>query len=203
LQAEDIRTVLDAAGLDRVALYSESGGVHSGLRFAARYPERVSRFVITGGYVHGRARRHGTPPEQDALRLMINEGWKSELEGFGAAFMLTYFPEGPLEAVRDAARIMRSSKPPSVELALRDAINTVDNAGLLQEVMCPVLIVHGRNDAVHPLSEARKLAAGLPDARLHVLDTANHFPIPGHATWTPFLHLLTAFLDEDAGAGSG
>ena len=39
---------------------------------------------------------------------------------------------------------------------------------------CEVLIVHGEQDAVAPLPEARSLAEGAGDAQLHVLPHAGH-----------------------------
>lgn len=78
--AEEISIVAKAAGLDRFALYSESGGVHAALRFAAKYPQCVSRLIVVGGYVHGRSRRRGAP-DHDPLRAMIAEGWRNPDSG--------------------------------------------------------------------------------------------------------------------------
>jgi DNA-binding winged helix-turn-helix (wHTH) protein len=51
--AEDMRVILDAAGLDRTAVFCLSCGALTALTFAARYPERVTRLVVMGGYVDG------------------------------------------------------------------------------------------------------------------------------------------------------
>lgn len=192
--AEELALVADAVGFDRFAIFSQSGGVHAALRFAARYPARVSRLVIAGGYVEGRSRRSGTEVADDAFRHLVAEGWRAEAEGIGAAFMLAYLPEGPLEAIMAAARNFQDSVSKETELALRDAINTVDNGPLLPQIRCPTLIVHARHDAVHPLSEARKLAAGIADAELLVLDTANHLPLPGNPSWDVFVSAFRDFL---------
>ena len=73
--AEEVGAAIDAAGFDDVILYSDSGGVHASLRFAAQYPKRVRKLVIVGGYVKGRARRGN---EQDFLRGMVEEDWSYE-----------------------------------------------------------------------------------------------------------------------------
>jgi DNA-binding winged helix-turn-helix (wHTH) protein/predicted esterase len=196
VMADDLRAAADAAGFDRFALFSQSGGVHVALRFAARHPDRVSRLIVLGGYVQGRSLRRGTDAKSDALRRMIAEGWEDLGGGYGTAFLLTYFPEGPLEEVRGIAQMMQSGTSREAELAIRDAINIVDNAHLLPKIACPVLLIHGRGDTVHPLTEAQKLAAGLADAELLVLDTANHLPVPGHPTWQEFLSAFLSFLAE-------
>ena len=196
--AEQIGAVADAAGFDRFALYSLSGGVHSTLRFAVKYPERIEKLVIMGGYVKGRSIRHGTAPEFDAFRHMTIDGWDAELDGMKAAIMFPYFPEGPIDAIIDAARNLRGSSSKAEELAIRDAVNTADNSNLLANVKCPTLVVHARHDAVHPLSEARAFAAGIPDAELLILETANHVPVPGSAAWDVFLSAMRDFLSPSS-----
>lgn len=196
--AENIRMLADAAGFGRFAIVSVSGGVHHALRFAARYPDRVSRMVIQGGYAQGRSRRDGADSEKDIFRYMIDEGWKSEAQQIGGAFMLPYFPEGPLEAILDAARIFQSGLSRETELALRDLTNTADSTDILPLVTCPVLVIHGRHDTVHPVSEARKLVEGLSDAELWIMETANHLPLAGHALADDYTAAVLDFLSHDS-----
>lgn len=59
---------------------------------------------------------------------------------------------------------MQAACPPETMLHDRDAINDATVAHLLDQVRCPVLILHARGDAVHPVSQAQKLAAGIPRA---------------------------------------
>ena len=60
----------------------------------------------------------------------------------------------------------------------------------------PTLIIHSRDDPMHPLSEARKLAANIANAELLVYDTSNHMPIPGHRLWDRFVTDVLNFLSE-------
>ena len=193
VQADDAAAVADAAGFDRFAGVSMSGGVLTAIEFAARYPERLSRLVIVGGYADGRSRR-GQTEGPEALKSMVAEGWAESESAFATAFITSYFPEGPLEDVRRIVRHMQAACPPDVMLKDRDAINNASVAHLLSQVKCPTLILHARGDAVHPLSEARKLAAGIPDAELVILETANHFPYPGNKVWETYIETLTDFL---------
>lgn len=193
VQAEDAAAVADAAGFDRFAGVSMSGGVLTAIEFAARYPERLSRLVIVGGYADGRSRR-GQTEGPEALKSMVAEGWAESESAFATAFITSYFPEGPLEDVRRIVRHMQAACPLEVMPKNRDAINTASVAHLLSQVKCPTLILHARGDAVHPLSEARKLAAGIPDAELVILETANHFPYPGNKVWETYIETLTEFL---------
>lgn len=48
-----LTAVLDALGLDRVAMLGGSSGGCAAIAFAARFPERVARLVLYGAYAHG------------------------------------------------------------------------------------------------------------------------------------------------------
>ena len=45
---------------------------------------------------------------------------------------------------------------------------------------------------------AKKLAAGIPNAELLVLETANHLPLLGHPTWDVFFEAFCRFLKIDS-----
>ncbi|MCR9158477.1 MAG: alpha/beta fold hydrolase [Rhodobacteraceae bacterium] len=193
IEARDAAAVADAAGFDRFAAVSFSGGCITALTFAALYPERLTRLAIVGGYVEGRSRR-SAEAAPDALKGMIAEGWARPESAFANAFATAYFPEGPADATREVLRMMQAACPPETMLRNRDAINTADVAHLLDQVRCPVLILHARDDAVHPLSQAQKMAAGIPGAELVVLQTANHCPLYGSSCWEGYNRTLAEFL---------
>lgn len=150
-QADNSAAVADAAGFDCFAILSESGGCLAAIHFAARYPERVSRLVIVGGYAEGAARR-GEAQGGAAIRSMIAEGWDQPDSPFATAFLTTYFPEGPLDTVRNLVAMMQASCSTETRLGFRDAIDAVSVVDLLPLVRCPTLILHARDEAVHPLS---------------------------------------------------
>lgn len=153
--------------------------------------------VIHGGYVQGRSRRTGTDSAEDVFRHLIDQGWQKETAQIGAAFMLPYFPEGPIEAISEGAKIFQDAVSRETELAMRDLMNEIDSSEFLPKVTCPVLVIHGRHDTVHPVSEARKLAEGLPDAELWIMETANHLPVAGHPLWEEYFSGLLEFLLRD------
>ncbi|WP_094021668.1 alpha/beta fold hydrolase [Maliponia aquimaris] len=199
-RAEDLRAVADAAGLDRFVLFAQSGGCLQAIRFAAKYPDRVTRLLINGGYAEGRSRRgdtHGT----ETMRGLIAEGWNKPESSFALAFSLLYFPEGPLDLAEEVMQVMRRACPMDNMLAVRDAVNGANVLKDLPHIACPTLIVHSRNDTVHPLSQAQKLAAGIPGAELAVLETANHVPLPGNPAFAPFLDIVLDFLADAAPQG--
>ncbi|PWJ10509.1 alpha/beta fold hydrolase [Jannaschia seohaensis] len=193
---DELKQVMDAAQMENAAVVALSGGVHAALRLAAQFPERVSKLVLVGGYVTGRALRRNAP---DPLRGLMEEASDQQSPTLTEAFMLAYWPEGPLETLREKARIVRSATSPGNALRMRDMINQVSNADMLQNVRCPTLVIHGRNDSLHPISEARALAAGIPNSEMMVLETANHWPLPGNSVWLQFLYGMEEFLARRIG----
>ncbi len=109
--------------------------------------------------------------------------------------MAAYFPEGPHDVVREMAAFSQTTTTQDAILKRRDRINRASVADHLPAITAPTLIIHGRGDGVHPISEARKLAAGIADAELLIYDTDNHMPLPGHPLWPRFLRDFFAFLD--------
>ncbi len=194
--AEDILAVTQAAGFDRFAIVAEFGGLFSALRFVAQFPDRVSKLAIVGGWAEGRDHRDGVEGP-DSIRNLIIEGWQDPESGYAVGSLLSYFPEGPLETVREIVREMQTLYSVEQKLYQRDSGNTASVLHLLPKVQCPTLVLHGRGSAVHPLSEARKLAAGIPDASLVVLETANHIPLPGNDSYDMYIQTLQDFLGDD------
>jgi len=194
-QADQMCAVLDAAKVDRAAILSESGGVLPAIYMAANHPDRVTKLAIMGGYVDGPDRRATSRPV-DPIRTSIDAGWDKSHSGFLMGWVSSYCPEGPLEDLRAITEMARQATSRETMLAIRDQLNAASIASLLPKVHCPTLILHARHDAVHPLDEAQKLAAGIRNAELMVFDTANHLPVAGHPLWDQYVSTVTAFLAD-------
>ena len=50
----DLEAVIDAAGLERFALFGHSQGGAIAMEYAVRHPERVTHLVLLGTYIRGR-----------------------------------------------------------------------------------------------------------------------------------------------------
>ena len=194
-EALNMLSAADAAGLERFALFCQAGSALSGVYLAAHYPERVTAMVLNGGYAEGRNLRADTTGTQ-AMFGMISEAWDKPESSFLLAYALLYFPEGPLDLAKDIVEIMHKSCPEENMLRMRQAFNDASVLDVLPKVQCPTLIVHAREDPIHPLTEARKLAAGITNSELVVLNSANHVPMPGSADWQAFLKVTLGFLQD-------
>lgn len=192
--ALDLLCVADALGIDQFGLFCQSGSALSAAYLAAHYPDRVVSMVLNGGYAEGRNVRQDTTGTQEMFG-MISEAWGKPESSFLLAYSLLYFPEGPLDLAKDIVETMHKSCPAENMLRMREAHNDASVVELLPKVQCPTLIVHARDDSIHPLSQARKLAAGIVDSELLVLDSANHVPMPNSSDWDAFLGATLSFLN--------
>lgn len=198
-QAEDILHLANTLGLDQFALYSQSGGCSQAIYIAAQYPDRVTRLAMMGAYAEGRAVRDNADGKAaEPLQAMLQTARSRSDSTFFEAFLLAYQPEGPLDSVRAYARMMLDAASKDHDLRHRDVINHHSSLQFLPRITCPTLILHSRYDAVHPLAEARKLAAGIAGAEMVVLECANHVPWQGNAAYDTYLETLTRFLATEA-----
>jgi DNA-binding NarL/FixJ family response regulator len=74
------------------------------------------------------------------------------------------------------------------------ARGAVDVAVTAPRVGTRTLVIHARGDRVVPVQEGRLLAKLIPNARLVVLDSANHILLEGEPAWEQFVSALRGFL---------
>lgn len=161
---------------------------------AAHHPDRVKTLVLFGGFAEGRDVRPEKSGTQEIFGI-ISQAWDKPDSSFLLAYSLLYSPEGPLDLAKDIVEIMNASCSAENMLKVRAALNTEAVVELLPRVMCPTLVTHARKASIHPLEQARKLAAGIPNSELLVLDSANHVPMPNSPDWDAFLKKAIEFLN--------
>ncbi len=200
---EDLEAVVDAAGLDRFVLYGTSQGAPISVAYAARHPDRVARLILHGGYAQGRLMR-SEPAERatgEAVQTLIRLNWGKPGTAFLKSFAASFLPEGDKAQIDSLAELQRLTTSPANAARLREAVDRFDVVDLLVGVACPTLVVHAREDGVHPLDQGRRLAAGIPGAELMTLDTANHVLVPQEPGWEAFFSRLEAFAGEPGPEG--
>jgi pimeloyl-ACP methyl ester carboxylesterase/DNA-binding CsgD family transcriptional regulator len=194
----DLETVVDAAGLDRFALLGVSQGAAIALVYAVRHPERLTHLVLYGGYARGRKFRQ--PDErrhEDALMSAIRAGWSDPSPTFRHLFSMLFLPHGTGEQMAWYDELQRRSTSAATAVRLYDARGSIDVAVLAPRVTTRTLVMHARLDRVVPVEEGRLLGARIPDARLVLLDSANHILLSDESAWSSFLSELHAFLGTE------
>jgi len=182
--AGDALAVLDATQTDRAIIVGFSMGVQRGLLLAAEHPERVDAAVFIGpGYPGG-----GTP-----LTERLRFSWEDELDTYEgwAKYNKHYWLRDYEDFVRFFMSRMftepHSTKPieDSVGWALETTGETLvltygglepDQAReLAGRVRCPVLVIHGEDDAIVSVTRGIELAEHTR-GELVLLEGSGHAP---------------------------
>lgn len=198
----DLEAVVDAAGLDRFALLGTSQGGAVAVAYAARHPERVSRIVLLAAFGRGALVRNPSAARRETVaamaRLML-AGWGQDNPMFRQMFTTLFFPKATREQADAFNDLQRLSCSPEHAHRLLLALVELDASPWLPQVQCPTLVLHCLDDPLVPFKEGRWLAAGIRDARLQPLDSANHVPLPGEPAFAQAVALIDEFLPPPLG----
>jgi pimeloyl-ACP methyl ester carboxylesterase len=175
---EDMRTLVDALGLEQFAIVGLSVGGIWGLELALDCPERVSSLVLMDT---------AAGPEPAVTQAQYF-GMLDLMEQMGAVPPPLADQVAPIYFAPDT----RTRKPTLIEgfrqslLGIgKDRIASVVALGRaifsrrslldrLGEIRCPTLVAVGRHDRPRPLPEAEALASSIAGARLEIIEGAGH-----------------------------
>lgn len=196
---DDLVAVADASQLEKFPLFAASQAVPVAIKYAAKFPERVSHLILYGGYAEGRTFRQPSQcdvDEQTVLSL-IKAGWGQPEHTFAKAFTSLFMPDGTTEQIDSFTRMQRESASPDTAVRLRKLVDRFMVRDLLPEITTPTLVVHARGDVIHPIDQGRILASEIPNARFLMLDSNNHIPVPQDPAWKVLLQAIEQFLGQD------
>lgn len=193
---DDLEAVVDAANVDQFALYGTSQGAPIGIAYAVRHPDRVSHLILHGGYEKGRMRRSSLAEREqgEAILALIRHGWGKEGSPFIKAFTSMYIPDATNEQMESVVDLQRQTTSPENAVVLRSAVDNFDVSELLERVTVPTLVIHARNDAVHPLDEGRNLAASIRNAEFVMLESSNHAILSQEPAWQRLFEAIREFV---------
>jgi DNA-binding winged helix-turn-helix (wHTH) protein/pimeloyl-ACP methyl ester carboxylesterase len=193
----DLDTVVDALGLRSYALLGISQGGSLSIAHAVRYPERVSKIVLHGGYALGwrkRAPRKGL--DVKTFLTLMREGWGNEHSAFQKMLCTGMLPNASTEMIHWLAELQRAASSPENTVRLRGTFDEIDVIDLLPKVSAPTLVMHCRHDNLVPFEEGRRIATLIPNAKFVTLDSENHVPLPGEPAWQKFITEIEGFLSD-------
>jgi pimeloyl-ACP methyl ester carboxylesterase/DNA-binding CsgD family transcriptional regulator len=199
---DDLEAVIEAAGLDRFALFGLAAGGAIAIGYAARHPERVTHLVLYGCFTRGRVARSETPEqleEANALIRLVQLGAGKEDSAFRQLFTSQMLPGGTTEQFRSFNELMRMSGSPAASASFMRTLHEVDLRPLAPKVKCPTLVLHPTENFRVPFEEGRALAALIPGARLAPLESSNFIVLEQEPAFNRFVMELDAFLPALAG----
>jgi 3-oxoadipate enol-lactonase len=158
---QDCLGVLDELGVVRAHLYGQSFGGMVALELALAHVDRVRSAILActhSGPRHAVPSRGRAPKDRPWLQLYAPA-----------------FAEAHPEHVEDDLRVGRAQpQHPQGQRRQWEAMQTWDAFDRLPEVRVPVLVLHGAQDQVIDVGNARLLAERIPGAELVILEGAGH-----------------------------
>jgi DNA-binding SARP family transcriptional activator/pimeloyl-ACP methyl ester carboxylesterase len=177
--AEDVATVLDAAGSRRVVLLGLSEGGPACIRFAADHPARVAGLILFGSLAKGSA----APDYPHALQAAQYESWLQQLIAVwgGPAGIETFAPSlaGDAQARAWWAGLLRAASSPGAITGVLEALRDTDVRHLLGRISAPTLVLHRRGDKAVRIGAGRHLASHIAQAKFIELDGVDHWAFAG------------------------
>ena len=156
---EDIRAVMDHAGMESAVLVglSESGAMSA--LFAATFPERVEALAIVASWAHN--------PRTGESAQLFEQHW-------GEGWLLEHIWAQGFRDTELLGRMERAMGTPRSMAALLGANATIDVRPVLPLIRTPTLVVHCTEDPVVPVAHAREVASLIPGAQLVEVGGAFH-----------------------------
>lgn len=173
--AGELIAALSGAGVKEAVIAGGSMGGYVALAMLRASPQFVRGLALVN------SRAAADSDEQRAARLAAIERIKAE----GFSFVIEGAPASALSktslARRPAAvarvRAMAAAATPAGIIAAQRAIGArPDSRAMLAQSGIPMAIIHGEDDPVVPVAEARELSASMPHATFTPIPEAGHLP---------------------------
>jgi 3-oxoadipate enol-lactonase len=193
LLAGDVVALLDELGVRRASLCGLSLGGSVCLQVAADAPERVDRVVLACTAAH-----YGEPgPWQQRARTVRDQGMAAVADTVLARWFTPEFREREPDVVARYAAMLRAT-PPEGYARCCEAVGSFDARHRLGAVRAPTTVIAGRHDPVTTPAHGEQLAAGIPGARLELLDAAHLANVEQPAAFTAVVLAALAGLEDAA-----
>ena len=168
---DDLRAVMDAAGMEQAALLGVSEGGPLSALFAATYPARCRALVLYGSF----ARFSSWFPTEEAPEQFlgyIDRAWGT---GFSLPFFSPSLVNNPV-AQQWMGRFERLGASPAAVTALMRMNSQIDISGIVSTIQVPILVIHRTEDVTINVEGGRYLAEHIPGARYIELPGKDHPP---------------------------
>ena len=191
--AEDIGTVLRAAGSRRVVLFGASECGPACIKFAADDPNRVAGLILFGALAKG----CWAEDYPHALRASQYDAWRKHLiaQWGGPVGIEAFAPSlaGDPQARAWWAGLLRAASSPGGISAVLEAFRDADVRDLLPQIIVPTLVLHRRDDKAVRIAAGRDVASRIRDAQFVELDGNDHWFFAGDQQ--PVLEAITRFAE--------
>ena len=184
----DAEALRQALGFDTWAVLGHSFGGMVALEYALRYPKDLSHLLLvdTCGdtwWVQQNApeilAKRGFPPATVETARRFYNGQVEPSKFMSSMMKLSgayYHRPSPLLMIREVLKVgMRTKARPEAQIfAFSQLLKGWTVMDRLGEIQVPTMVLAGRDDFQFPSEHQAELAAGIPNARLEIIERAGH-----------------------------
>lgn len=164
--ADDLASVMDAAGIEKAAVVCQSMGGWTGLRLAVEQPERVTALALSN--------TTGGASTAAAEAAMVATRKRFAAHGISASALAADFP------AREPGLAYLYAQISGLNLQVNDALHSISpaatSAAELAALEPPTLMITSENDVIFPPEAIREIAGMIPGCTLVELPQAGHSP---------------------------
>jgi len=172
--AELIYRIVRESGVKQIIAVGLSMGGYVALAMYRKYP-RLFKGLVLANTRAAADTAEGKQRRINAINRILETRSIADLiklhqDNFFSQHTRQNFPQ----ILKKVERMMQEASLHGVIHALRAMAYRPDSSDLLSSMDFPVMVVAGKEDKFIPLTEAKKMAAQLPEGELHVLENAGH-----------------------------
>ncbi len=190
---EDLEAVIDAAGLDRFALWGFSAGTPTAMAYAVRHPERVSHLILYGTIL----RKPLDDETFAATSSLIRKHWGTNEPAYRNYFVSLIVPDGTDLQLSLFDELMSLWGTAEDAAGLWGGLGE-DSTELARQVRVPTLVLHRRDDVLVPFQLGLDTAGLIPGARFVAFEGKNHAFMPGESEGDRAIDVIEEFIASPA-----
>jgi pimeloyl-ACP methyl ester carboxylesterase len=179
LFADDVAAFMRALNIEKAHIFGLSLGAATGMRLAAKYPDKVKSLSLHGGW-----------SKTDPFLKSVVEGWQVMAKALGSVpemvilgiFPWCFTPElyasrpDYIQSLADFVR-GRPTQPLAAFLQESDAVIAHDAEAQLGRITAPTQITFGRHDLVTSTRFADGMKSNIRGSELLIFEGCSHAPI--------------------------
>lgn len=196
---DDLEAVINCYQFEKVAIFGASQAAAVSIAYSIKYPERVSKLILFGGYPRGRCRRNDpeSTAESEALVTLIRQSWGRDNPLIRQTMTSLFMPDATQEEASWFNEFQKTCGPGENIARFREMFDDIDISHLLGDVSVPTLVIHCVGDSVAPLSEGKLLASRIPGANFVTLNSRSHMLFENDPEFPRLVHSVRGFLNTE------
>jgi class 3 adenylate cyclase len=185
----DIKSVVNAVGCDRFAIFGSMINGAIACAYAAQSPERVSHLILwSAGW-------GGPRPERSRSAASLDDIATTDWNLYARLRMQAQWGWSEPEQARAYARIFRESTNAETYLATIAAWKQIEIQNLLANLRVPTLVVRSDSRAVPNPESSQRLASGIPGARMVTIRSQDYVPWLSEQATIEAIGIIAEFLE--------